>query len=403
MGTSLACILWCLPAFLILTRVPHSPRSALSGRDQFIQGMTPVAISVITLSLASVLIGFLLAHPAPLMNPGLPLWFMETGIWVILAIIGIGLLPRVFPSSGFIRAIQLDAATRLMAGLAWASCWPTAWELAQSGNPTLFLLGAIFGVLPDTFDHWISRHLHRIHIHIVPDPLSPDTHMIAESLALALARCRDRHSRIRIQLYPGQTQTGQWHHYTFCFDNLERLLVITHDQASTVVPLPCAITTDQSFTFETGNKPLCLELKWIPDGRITLRADPNQQQWSHSLVTAMGFGVVAGVVWGFPAGCIAGGAYALHGIVDQLGFNGAGLQFLLPSRETLFQASVIWLALLLTGWNGARIIVPDSTLPSLISVLLLGGTLPYALLAGFIKKKHLPAEGLVKRKTSRES
>ncbi|MEI6787224.1 MAG: hypothetical protein WCL49_01980 [bacterium] len=402
MGLSLACTLWCLPAFLILTRVPRPPRTALSGRDHFIQGMTPVAVSVITLALASALIGFLLIHPAPSMHPSLPSWFMETGIWVILAIIGIGLLPYGFPSSGFIREIPLDAATRLMAGLAWASCWTTAWESAQSGNPTLFLLGAIFGVLPDTLDHWIARQLHRTHIHIVPDPLAPDTHLIAESLSLALARCRDRHSMIRLQLYPGQTQTGQWRRYTLRFDNLERLLVVTHDHVTTIVPLPCAITTDQSFTLATEHKPLCLELDWIPDGRINLRADPNQQQWSHSLVTATGFGVVAGMVWGVPAGCIAGGAYALHCIVDQLGFNGSallfpftrknktGIQFLIPSRESRFQACMIWLALLLTCWNGARIIVPDSATPSPISVLLLGGALPCAILAGFFKKQHRP-------------
>ena len=402
MGLSLACTLWCLPAFLILTRVPRPPRTALSGRDQFIQGMTPVAVSVMTLSLASALLWVLFVLRAPPMDPGLPVWFMETGIWVILAMIGIGLLPHVFPSCGFIRAIRLESSTRLMAGLAWASCWPTAWESAQSGNPTLFLLGAVLGVLPDTLDHWIARHLHRIHIHIVPDPFAPDTHLIAESLSLALARCRDRHSRIRLQLYPGQTQTGQWRRYTLRFDNLERLLVVTHDYVTTAVPLPCAITTEQSFTLETGHAPLCLELDWIPDGRVSLRADPNQQQWSHSLVTATGFGVVAGMVWGVPAGCIAGGAYALHCIVDQLGFNGSallfpftrknktGIQFLIPSRESRFQACMIWLALLLTCWNGARIIVPDSATPSLISVLLLGGALPCAILAGFFKKQHRP-------------
>jgi hypothetical protein len=302
-----------------------------------------------------------------------------------------------------------------MAGLAWASCWPAAWESAQSGNPTLFLLGAVFSVLPDTLDHWIARHLKRIHIHIVPDPLSPDTHMIAESLVLAIARCRDGHSRIRLQLYPGQTQTGQWHRYTLRFDNLERLLVITHDHITTVVPLPCAITTDHSFTLKTGDTPLCLELDWIPDGRIRLRADPNQQQWSHSLVIAAGIGVVAGVVWGAAAGCIAGGAYALHCLVDQFGFNGAalvfpftrknwtGIQFLLPSRETHFQACLIWLALLLTGWNGAQIIVPDSSAPSLISVLLLGFALPYALLAWIVKMNHRTPDPRRKRKASRQS
>jgi hypothetical protein len=406
MGLPLACILWCLPAFLILTRVPRPPRTALSAQDQFIQGMTPVAVSVMALFLAGALGWLLLIQKAPSLNPSLSDWLTGAGIWAILAMIGIGLILQAFPSSGFIRPLRLESGTHWMAGLAWASCWPTAWESAQTGTPTLFLLASAFAVLPDTLDHWIVRHLHQTHIHIVPDPLTPDTRMIAETLALAMARCRDRHSRIRLRLYPGQTQTSQWHHYTIRFDNLEQVLRIRHNRTEAVVPLPCTITTDQSFTLETGNEPLCLELDWISDGRIKLCVDPSQQQWSHSLVTAAGVGIVTGAIWGAPAGSIAGGAYALHCIVDQLGFTGialwfpftrknkAGFQLYPPSRAVLFQACVIGLTLLLTSWNGVRILFPEIERPSLISVLLLGGALPCAILAWIVRmNRRAPIPG----------
>jgi hypothetical protein len=415
MGTPLACILWCLPAFLILTRVPRPPRTALSGRDQFIQGMTPVAVSVMALFLAGALGWLLLTQKAPSLNPSLSAGFTGTGIWIILATIGIGLFLYAFPSSGLIRPIRLESFAHWITGLAWASCWPAAWEAAQTGTPTLFLLASVFAVLPDTLDHWIARHLHRAHIHIVPDPLAPDTRMIAETLALALARCRDRHSRIRLCLYPGQTQTGQWHHYTLRFDNQEQALMIRHDRTEAVVPLPCTITTDQSFTLETGDKPLCLELSWISDGRIDLCVDPSRKQWSHSLVTAAGFGIVTGAIWGVPAGSIAGGAYALHCIIDQLGFTGtslwfpftpnnmAGFQLYPPSRAVLFQACGAGLTLLLTSWNGVRILFPEIARPSLISVLLLGGALPCAILAWIVRMNRRMPIPCKKAGSSRES
>ncbi len=415
MGPSLACILLCFPAFLIFTRVPRPLRTALPNRDQFIQSMTPVAVSVMALSLAGALGWLLLIPKAPALNSSLPAWFTGTGIWVILAMIGIGLSLHVFPSSGFIRPIRLESGAHWMAGLAWASCWPEAWESAQNGNPTLFLLASIFSVLPDTLDHWIAWPLHRTHIHIVPDPLAPDTRLIAETLALAMARCRDRHSRIRLRLYPGQTQTGQWHHYTLRFDNTEQILVIRHNHTETVVPLPCIITTEQSFTLETEDKPLCLELGWLSDGRIDLCVNPSQQQWSHSLVTAAGFGLVAGAVWGVPAGCIAGGAYALHCLVDQLGFTGTalwfpfisrkktGIQFFQPSRAVPFQTCVIGLTLNLTGWNGVRLLFPETTMPSLISVLLLGGVLPCAILAWIVRMNRRIPIPSKKSGTIRES
>ena len=357
-----------------------------------------------TLSLASALGWLLLIHRAPFMNPSLPAWLTETGIWVILAMIGICLFSYVFPSSGFIRAIRLGSGAHLMTGLAWAACWPAAWKSAQNGNPTLFLLASVLGVLPDTLDHWIAQYLQRTHIHIVPDPLLPDTQMMSETLTLGIARCRDYRRSVRLQIYPGQTQTGQWHHYTIHFNNLKKRLVITHDRVATSTPLPCTITTDESFTLETEAKPLCLELRWVSDGRISLCVNPRQRQWSHSLVTAAGFGVLAAVMWGRPAGYIAFGAYALHSVVDQLGFTGTGLlfplirknmtglQLLLPSRKPLFHTCVIWMALLLTCWNGVRIIFPETALPSLISVILLGGVLPCTILGWIVRiNRQLPA------------
>jgi hypothetical protein len=392
MECSLTWIMWSVPVFLILTRVPRQPRTALSRRDQFIRGMTPVAVSILTVSLACLLAWILLTrlNSSSSVNP--TGWVQGSGFLFLLAATGVGLLPHAFSSNDILRTISLNSATRFAAGLAWASCWTGAWESARTGNPTLFLLAAACSLLPDSLDQWVARYLFRTHIHIVPDPLLPDTPLIAETLAMAIARCREQHKDIRLQVYPGQNEAGQWHQYTLRFDNEARLLVVGQGRTSATAPLPCVISTDHPFTLETGKGPLSIRLKRAADGRIRLCVNPDDQYWSHSLVIAAGLGVIAGLTCGPLAGIIAGGAYALHLVCDQLGFTGsvllfpftskrsAGAQLLLPSRLTPFNVSVIWLALLLICWNGARTVLPATDVPSLVSVILLAGALPLALL-----------------------
>jgi hypothetical protein len=381
MDGRLAWILWSLPVFLVLTRVPRPPRTALARRAQFVQGMTPVAIAILTVSLATLLVWLMPTR----LNP--------TGILLLLAATGVWLLPYAFCATDILLALSLESASRFMMGLAWASCWPVAWDSARNGNPTLFLLAGVCSLLPDSLDHWVARMLHRTHIHIVPDPLSPDPGMIAETLALAIARCREQQSHIRLQVYPGQTQDGQWHPYRLRFDNQARLLVVGHGGTSATAPLSCAISTDHPFTLETGKGPLCVKLSAAEDGRVRLTVNPGLQSWSHSLVLAGGLGIMAGLAIEPVAGLIAGGACALHLVADQLGFTGsawlfpfsrkpaAGAQLILPARRTLFAAGMIWLALLVIGWTGARTVLQATAMPSLFSVMFVAGALPLALLA----------------------
>lgn len=399
---NLAWILWCVPAFLILTLAPREPRTALSRREQFIHGMAPLAVSVVALSLTTFLGWLILCHTPPPAGAALPAWCGGTGLLFLLAAVGTGLLPVAFPSCSFIRPIRLETAARFVAGLAWASCWPATWEYAQHGNPSLFLLGAVCGVLPDTLDRWLARHLHRTHLHIVPDPLAPDTGMIAGALASALFRCRDEARRIRLKLYPGQARTGEWHRFTLRLDNLRRQLTIQHATTATTVPLPCALSTDHPFTLHTTDAPLTLELAPDPKGDVLLRVNPGERHWSHSLVMAGGVGLVAGMAGGPYAGLIAGGAFTLHGIADQFGFTGValffpfsrkrttGLQLLSPTQENAFHVGVLWLALILIGWTGARATLPDSLVPPLVSTLLFAGAVPLLLATWLIRRTIRP-------------
>jgi len=166
-------------------------------------------------------------------------------------------------------------------------------------------------------------------------------------------------------------------------------------------PSPAPLTTDHTFTVKIHNEPISLAVAPTDDGRIILRVVPWQQQWSHSLTIAIVLGMLAGIVWGVPAGLVAGGAYALHLVTDQLGFTGSnlffpftrhrasGFQILHPGQATVFYIGVAWLAMLLTGWNWARTVLMLNPLPALIPTLLFAGALPMAGIVWLIKRTRM--------------
>lgn len=365
MDARLAWVLWSVPVFLALTRVARPPRTAMPHHEQAIRGMAPVAVSLLTVTLASLLGWLLLVRLNPATSCNLAQWFQGPGILLLLAAMGVWLLPIAFRATDCMAAFSLDSATRFIMGLAWAACWPATWESARGGNPGLFLVAGACSLLPDSLDEWIARWLHRTDIHIVPDPLTPDPGVIAGAVSLAIARCQEQRKAIGLQVYPGQTREGVWHAYSIRLDNHNRQLVASHGDTSVAAPLPCAITTDLPFTLETGTGVLSLKLAPMQDGRVRLLVNPGQRTWSHSLAMAAGLGLAAGLAAGPVAGIIAAGACALHLIVDQLGFTGLawlypfrretgpGVQLLRPAHQKAFSIGVVCLAFLLITWKGA--------------------------------------------------
>ncbi|MEI6515823.1 MAG: hypothetical protein WCO77_07595 [bacterium] len=375
-GGAAAWIPWSLLVFIVLTRLPGPPRTAVSRREHFAHAMSPVAAGITFLALTGLLVRVMVFH-APFSALSL--------LAALAATAGIALIPIAFGARLLHFADPWLALARFMSGIALASCWPAAWENQQA----LFILGSVCALLPDTLDQWVSRFITRSHLHIAPDPLAPDAQLAADTIAMAMTRCLDRREPLVIQFYPGQTQAGKWHRYTLRFNNEEGLVVVTHGDTVTTAAIPCRVTTGQSFTLESPEGILSMRLEPAPNGRISLRANPWERNWSHSLILGAGLGVVAWVLWGVPAGLIAGGAIALHALADQLGFSDSGLlfpvtrnhvpglQLLRPAHARLFNCSVSWLALLITGWNGARILLPVTIeAPPLIPLLLLAGALP---------------------------
>lgn len=385
-GSAAAWIPWSLVVFIVLTRLPDPPRTAVSRREHFAQAMSPVAAGITTLALAGLLV-WLMVFQAPFSALSL--------LAALAATAGIALIPLAFGARLLDFRDPWLALARFMPGLALASCWPAAWE----NQPALFILAAACALLPDTLDQWVSPFITRPHIHVAPDPLAPDARLAADSIAMAVARCHDRREPLVMQFYPGQTQAGEWHRYTLRFDNAEGLVRATHGDTATAAAIPCRVTTGQGFTLESPEGILSMRLEPAPDNRVSLRVNPWERHWSHSLILAIGLGLVAWILGGLPAGLIAGGAMALHLLADQLGFSDSGLlfpftrrpvpglQLLRPEQLRAFNISVCWLALLVIGWNGTRVLPPGIVeTPPLVPLLLLAGALPIGAMLLLTKK-----------------
>ena len=385
-------ILWGCATFLLFAQHPRPPRTALAPVQRFITSMAPVFAMGAAVLFSSLLAAILSKTPPDTSHPLQILLLLATAA-------GIASIPFLFHPE-FIRPLRPHSLAHFMAGLAWASCWPGAMAAAGNGNPTLLLLGAISGLLPNTLDQWAARFLHRTDIHVVPDPLAPDPGMIAGAMATALARCHAHRKPVRIQFYPMEIMANQWQTYNLSLasGNKQILLSLSGLAREGRVPprpdvlasSPVPLTTDHTATVDIHSDPVSLEMAPTTDGRIMLRVLPWKRQWSHSVTIAIGLGILAWAAWGFYAGLILGGAYALHLLMDQLDFTGStlffpftrhranGLQMVKPEHATGFYLCVIWLAVLVTGWNWARAVMPADRVPALVPFLIVSGALPLA-------------------------
>jgi membrane-bound metal-dependent hydrolase YbcI (DUF457 family) len=300
----------------------------------------------------------------------------------------------------------MKGVTHFAVGLAAASCFPEAVAAGGAGNPLYFILGGLFGLLPDTLDFKLYRFLHRHDIEVTPDPLRPDTKQIARAVALAVQRAQDSGEPVRIKLNTVRVAADAWQAYSVRFDRGKREVAVRlgpivdtggnpipnrpgprPGRAGASAPLPA----DVSFDYQAQTT---IDIFDGPTFRMSPRNDgvqvdfiPWHRQWSHSLVLALLFGLAGGLVWGITAGYVIAAAFAAHIAVDQLGFMGSNLWFPFTKRrsrglmlghasEALPNATAVWLSCLVIFWNLSRGAGPGVARPGVVPLFLYAGALP---------------------------
>lgn len=294
-------------------------------------------------------------------------------------------------------------------GVALASCFPEAVRAGASGNPLYFVLGGVFGLLPDTLDFKVYRFLYRHHGRVMPDPLDPDPAMIAGAVAKAVNQAWATGEPVRLKLHTIRLGADLWRRYEVMFDGLRRRVgvrigpaVSTSREAmpgsepdeprEAFAALACGIRLDYEAvtTVDIFDGPSFL-MKRGADGHVTPVFIPWHREWSHSLVLAGVFGLAAAAVGGLTAGLVTAGAYAAHVLADQLGFLGSDLWFpfgarkrteglkLIHSDEVFPNLSAVWLSCLVIFWNLYSVLPRPATAFNIITLCVYGAILPLGL------------------------
>lgn len=302
----------------------------------------------------------------------------------------------------------MKGITHFVAGVAIASFFPPAIRAGMAGNPLYFILGGVFGLLPDTLDFKFIRFFAKRDIEVIPDPLAPDPFQIAGAVAEAVNRAGRTGRPCHLKLNTIRTGSDRWLSYTIDFD---------HAQHAVTANLGPSLSTDGQpagcQTAFAGIKPATVALDFpvrcpyqariaidvmdgphlacVPDARGTVAVEfmPWHRNWTHSLVVAAATGIGLWLLIDPLAGLIGGLALVTHILADQLGFMGSALLYplrrariegfqLAHAGDPFYNFGIIWACLLLIFWNLGRqstTPLPQYLLPKL---LVFGIALPLA-------------------------
>ncbi len=274
----------------------------------------------------------------------------------------------------------MKGIAHFIAGVAAASCVPEAIRVASEGNPTYFILGGVFGLLPDTIDFKFSRYFYRHDTEVTPDPIEPDPQYIADRVAEAVNRAHAQGKSVRVKLNTIAVGLDQWQQYEVAFDVAARTVAVRYGpvvdtgqnvlpgskpppNAEAVSPVDCEVKIDYlaSTQVDIFDGPV-FSMDPTDDGRVSPGFIPWHRAWSHSLVIGGLFGLIGGVIWGIWATAVIFGASAMHALFDQLGYMGSALFYpfhsrrmsgmkLMHSGEALANLTAVWFCCLLIFWN----------------------------------------------------
>jgi membrane-bound metal-dependent hydrolase YbcI (DUF457 family) len=294
-------------------------------------------------------------------------------------------------------------------GVATASCFPVAVQAAMDGNPLYFVLGGVFGLMPDTLDFKFYRFFYRHDLYIDPDPEAPDPQAIAEQLAAALDQAQREGREVRVKLNTIRVGGDLWRQYRVRFDNESQQVEVEFGPVVNTgqVPVPGSepeqplrgsakletrffYNYDSVTTVDIFDGPSFAFVPEAAAGRVVIEFLPWHRGWSHSLLTGAGFGVLGAMIWGWPAGLIMALAFSAHVLEDQLGHLGSALFWPLYRRrfrgigrmhasDALPNFLAVWLSMILVFWNSYRVALDPVYYFSLGQLLLFGVVAPLAL------------------------
>lgn len=320
-------------------------------------------------------------------------------------------------------------------GLAAASFFPWSVQAAIDGNPLYFILGGMFGLLPDTADFKFYRFFYRHDVQIAIDPKRPDPQGMAEAVAGAITRALAERRNIRVKMNSLRLGADSWRQYKVRFDSTAREVrvhigsIVSTGQVPVPgtepqmedgrAPLPCSV----HMTYDNENKVDIFDgptVSFEPDGKggVVQHFLPWHRNWSHSLLMGALYGTIGALMWDGRAALVIFAGNAVHVLEDQMGLMGSNLFFpltrrrvtgmkLMRSGDALPNFATVWLSCLLIFWNVVRFSPPSYLTAGLTlwQILLSGAVAPAAivLMLFWILKRIGQTETLLKDDLEEES
>ncbi|MCE9615458.1 MAG: metal-dependent hydrolase [Lentisphaerae bacterium] len=320
----------------------------------------------------------------------------------------------------------MKGISHFITGVAAASCFPWTVAAAQAGSPLYFVLGAVFGLLPDTLDFKFYRFFYKHDLYVQPDPANPDPQPIADAMARGIEMARTEARDVRIKLSTIRLGADYWQQYVIKFDPVAGEVRVKFGPCVNTgqVPVPGTIPKhprigvarlagpiDQTYDAVTSvdifDGP---SFSFEPDaqGRVAVHFLPWHRTWSHSLITGAALGLLGAAIWGWRAGLIIPVAFSAHVMEDQLGHMGSNLFWPITRRrfsglkrmhatDARPNFLTVWTCLLLIFWNLYRFAPNPLYHLSLWDVVFYGGVLPLGLfgLASHLLTRGKAAETVV--------
>jgi membrane-bound metal-dependent hydrolase YbcI (DUF457 family) len=313
----------------------------------------------------------------------------------------------------------MKGISHFISGVAAASCFPWAVESAHDGNPFYFVLGAVFGLLPDTIDFKFYRFFYRNDRIITPDPREPDPQAIADRIAGALAAAQQAGGLYRVKINTLRLAADEWQQFRIDFDRERQAVEVELGPVVTTgqVPVPGTIPAEPSLgrarlaapIVETYEAVTTVDILDGPvfgfekdaEGRMLIHFLPWHRSWTHSLVLGGAFATAVMLPAGWRAGLVVLAAYTLHILEDQLGCMGSSLFAPFSRRrvrglgwmrsgDALPNFCTVWFCGLLIFWNCCRAHPAPLGHVGFFRLMFCGGVLPlgiYGLLHVLLTRK----------------
>ena len=314
----------------------------------------------------------------------------------------------------------MKGIAHFISGVAAATFFPWTLSSALDGNPGYFILGGMFGILPDTLDFKFYRFFYRHDIYIEPKPGVTTSQEIANQIAVAIDKAAGQRKMIRIKLCTIRLGADHWQQYSVKLDAAKKKVFVkfgpvvntgqvpvpgTHPEKQTIgcasFSCPLKITYDATSNIDIFDGPTFGFKKEDPNEVVAFHFLPWHREWSHSFTIGLLFALLFLPFFGWTSAVVIFSGYAIHILEDQLGFMGSNLFFpltksraqgihIMRSGDSLPNFLTVWLSCLLIFWNMYRYQGCSMSDLGLFQILFWGGALPvslFFLLHNWLKKK----------------